>query len=381
MKLSNTQLPGAAVALLGLLSSFGHTRSLFPAAQQVISSDFQCNPVLAEIPGTVRSSGNHWGAKKNLHGYCTSSASLTSSGNFLLGLFKICMIGIFTSLWKALDILNGISSLESAGASKRQLGMFTRAWSSQIPVNPLWMCPCAERGGKVLLVQIPSGPVCGKKIWEVQSCCLAGLWSPLCDREGKMNYLYIWIICREVEWISVQKQTWISKNFIPEGAACRRVRLWKVSYKGTESLGKNDKTFGAPKPIEWSIAICTLENSWTLARCVGSQQLEMLRPSGLPETMDIDRAVGNLSTWKQQLCWQKGILEEKSTGFPELQFKIFKPLKPYGQLSHVLPEKCSVPWYVCSTYKSDGYSQGSRDHFEDLKIHFQQLVCWIIVLI
>lgn len=63
---------------------------------------------------------------------------------FLLGLFKICIIGIFTSLWKALDILNYISSLESDGNFQlnfnRQLGIFTRASSSLFPASPLWMC-------------------------------------------------------------------------------------------------------------------------------------------------------------------------------------------------------------------------------------------------
>lgn len=216
------------------------------------AGNFQCNPVLAEIPGTVRTSGNRWGARKNLHGYYTSSASLTTSGNSFRGLFKICMIGIFTSLWKALDILNCISSLESAGTS---------SWTPR----GSWGCSPGHGAPRFLQIRCEGSVLV---LREETNCCwlrsLLGLsvgrnlekcravalqvYALLCGTEKEK-----WIICREVEWISVQKQTGMNENSVP-GVACVRVRLRKVNNKRTESAGKNDKTFWAPKPIEWSIA-------------------------------------------------------------------------------------------------------------------------------
>jgi len=79
-KLSNTQLRRhrRAAAFLGLLSPFGHTKSLFPATEQVISSAIL---LFAETPSAVRSSASLWAARKHLHGYYASSASLSTSGN------------------------------------------------------------------------------------------------------------------------------------------------------------------------------------------------------------------------------------------------------------------------------------------------------------
>lgn len=79
-KLSNTQLPGHSWGCLLLL---GTPRSLFPAAEQVISSAILSLLKSLALPGAQAEEQR----KKNLYGYYTSSASLTTSGNFLLGLF------------------------------------------------------------------------------------------------------------------------------------------------------------------------------------------------------------------------------------------------------------------------------------------------------
>lgn len=134
--------------------------------------------------------------EKNLHGYCTSSASPTTSGDFLLGVFwenlhdRYLYIPVKSARYFKLHfILRKCWGFQLN--SRRQLGVFIRARSSQIPANLLWTCPCAERGDKLLLLEIPSGPVCGKKkIWEVQSALpcrfmVSFTW----QRERKMNYL------------------------------------------------------------------------------------------------------------------------------------------------------------------------------------------------
>lgn len=61
--------------------------------------------------------------------------------------------------------------------------------------------------------------------------------------------------------------------------------------------------------------------------CAGSQHLEMLGPSGLPETMDIDRAVAPQHLETAFVLAERDF-RRKSTGFAELQivverFKIF----------------------------------------------------------
>lgn len=48
------------------------------------------------------------------------------------------------------------------------------------------------------------------------------------------------------------------------------------------------KFLGLQNPLSGQQQNSTCKNLLILALCVGSQQLEMLGPSGLPETMDID---------------------------------------------------------------------------------------------
>lgn len=193
---------------LGLPSPFGHSKSLFPAAEQVISS-------------AALSFWHPWHCQELRHTLGSKEKSppwllhFVSFSNF----FRQFPFGIFENLhdrylyipvkstryFKLHFILRKCWDFQLN--SKRQLRMFTRARSSQIPANPFVdMSLCWERR------QNAAGwDPFWACLWEnnlgVQSCCLAGLCCPLCDREGKMNYLCIWIICGEVEWISVQKQT------------------------------------------------------------------------------------------------------------------------------------------------------------------------------
>lgn len=154
-KLSNTQLP------LGTAFSFWAQQVSVPSSR---AGDFQCNPVLAEIPGTVRS-------KEKKSPWLLHFISFSNySRQFLLGLFKICMIGIFASLWKARDILNCISSLESAGTSSwtprgswgcspghgaprflKSLVKMSLCWERRRTAaawDPFWACLCKESLGK-----------------------------------------------------------------------------------------------------------------------------------------------------------------------------------------------------------------------------------------
>lgn len=164
-KLSNTQLP------LGTAFSFWAQQVSVPSSR---AGDFQCNPVLAEIPGTVRSK------EKKKSPWLLHFISFSNySRQFLLGLFKICMIGIFASLWKARDILNCISSLESAGTS---------SWT------PRGSWGCSPEHGAPRFLQIPceSVLVLGE---ETNCCCLRSLLGPSVQRKfGKCRFMlsFVW---------------------------------------------------------------------------------------------------------------------------------------------------------------------------------------------
>lgn len=64
----------------------------------------------------------------------------------------------------------------------------------------------------------------------------------------------------------------------------------------------------------------------------------MLGPLGLPETMDMDRAVGNLSTWKTTIVLAERDFRRKNYRICELQRLLQKGLK---YLKYLLMGSCS----------------------------------------